>query len=59
MFMLIIGKILEGSLMSLIMKKSNVTNGKRRISFRHMLMVASMNIGVNFRMVGKSRNIIL
>lgn len=59
MFMLIIGKISEESLMSLIMKKSNATNGKRRISFRHMQMDVSMNIDVSFRMVGKSRNIIL
>lgn len=56
-YMHIIGRTLEESLIFLIMKKSNVLNGKPRILSKHMLMVVSMNIDVNFLMDGKNKNI--
>ena len=58
-FMLIIGKISEGSLMYLIMKKNSALNGKPRISYKLMLMDANTNIDVSFLMDGKNKNIIL
>ena len=55
--MLTIGKILEESLISLTMKKSNVHNGKLRTSSKLMLMDAKTNIDANSHMDGKNKNI--
>jgi hypothetical protein len=55
----IIGKISDGNLMSLTMKKSNAPNGKPKTSYRLMQMVASMNIDASSHMVGKNKSIIL
>jgi len=57
-FTLITGRIFEENPIFLTMKRNNVLNGKLKTLFRLMLMAASMNIDVNFHMVGKSRNII-
>ena len=55
--MLTIGKILEESLISLTMKKSNVHNGKLRTSSKLMQMDAKTNIDANSHMDGKNKNI--
>jgi hypothetical protein len=56
--MLIIGKISEESHIFLSMKKSNVLNGKLKISSKLMLMDVNMNIVASIVMVGKNKNII-
>ncbi len=57
-FMLTTGKTLEENLTYLIMKESSAPNGKLNISFKHMLMDAKMNTGVDSLMDGKSKSII-
>lgn len=54
----ITGKTLEGNHRLLNMKKSNVPNGKQNISFKRMLMDASMNTDANILMGGRNKNII-
>lgn len=55
-YMLIIGKTLEESLMFSITKKSSVLNGKLRTLSKHMQMAVSMSIGASFLMDGKNKN---
>ena len=57
-YMHIIGKILEESLIFMTMKKTNAHNGRLRILYKPMLMDASMNTDVNTLMVGKNKNTI-
>lgn len=58
-FTLTTGKILEENPTSLSMRRSNVLNGKLRISSKLMLMAANMNTDVNILMGGKNKSIIL
>ena len=58
-FMRTTGKILEESLIFLIMKENSVHNGRRNISFKLMQTVAKMIIVAGSLMDGRSRNIIL
>jgi hypothetical protein len=55
---LIIGKISEENLISTIMKKTNVLNGKLRTSSKLTQMDAKMSIDANSLTAGKNKNII-
>ncbi len=57
-FMHIIGKISEGSLISLNMKGISALNGRPRTLSKLMLMVANTNTDANSRMAGKNKNTI-
>jgi hypothetical protein len=58
-FMRIIGKISEENHTLQTMKENNASNGRQNISFKHMRMVAEMNIDVAFRMDGRNKSTIL
>jgi hypothetical protein len=58
-YMLIIGKILEGNHMYLSMIRISVHSGKLKTSYKLMLMDVNMNTDVSTHMDGRNRSIIL